>query len=134
MGNREVYINWSSSASTRFLTTLKNFITKPALHQTPNLANMRFAIIATLALGVAALPSKVARDEPVNILSAIQENFEHAPVVDGAAPFVVAAAMKRDVAVGNQESSLVKRALVVDVWQDSDKHGRHEGLFTDSMS
>jgi hypothetical protein len=96
---------------------------------------MRFSLIALFALGAAALPSKVARDEPVNILSAVQEDVEHAPVVDGAAPFeVAAAAVKRDVAVGNQESSLIKRALVVDIWQDSDKHGRHEGLFTDSKS
>jgi hypothetical protein len=93
---------------------------------------MRFFLVAIFALGAAALPSKVARDEPVNILSAVQEDVGHAPVVDGAAPFVVAAVIKRDVAVGNQKSNLVKRALVVDVWQDSDQHGRHEGLFTDS--
>jgi hypothetical protein len=93
-----------------------------------------FAPIAVLILGAAALLSgNVARDEPINILSTVQEDFEHAPVVDGAAPFVVAAAAaKRRVAVEKQERDLVKRALVVDVWQDSDKHGRHEGLFTDS--
>lgn len=95
-----------------------------------------FASVAALALGVAALPaSNIARDEPANILAPVQNTIEHGPVVDGAEPFVVAASAKRSVAVNAAEEGLAKRAtLVVDIWQDSDRHGRHEGLFTDSES
>ena len=93
-----------------------------------------FAPIAAFVLGAAALPaSNVARDEPANILAQVQNAFEPAPVVDGAEPFVIAASSKRSVAVEAVEDTLAKRAtLIVDVWQDSDQHGRHEGLYTDS--
>ncbi|KAF2819261.1 hypothetical protein CC86DRAFT_472098 [Ophiobolus disseminans] len=95
---------------------------------------MRFFLpLAAFAMGVAALPaSNVVRDGPANILSLVQDAFEHAPVVDGAEPFVIAGSSKRSVAVNAVGKYLVKRALVVDIWQNSDRNGRHEGLFTDT--
>jgi hypothetical protein len=66
------------------------------------------------------------------VLSFIQEDVPHAPVLNGAPSFVVAAVTaKRGIAVEYKSSSLVKCVLVVDIWKDSNRRGRHEGLYTD---
>ncbi|KAH8719261.1 hypothetical protein GQ44DRAFT_762127 [Phaeosphaeriaceae sp. PMI808] len=88
-----------------------------------------FALNATFILGAAAFPAdKVARDGPPTVLSSIQQEFNHAPVSGGAKPFTVAALAKREVAV--KAKSLDKREdLAIEVWQDSDQHGRHESFY-----
>ncbi|KAF2825482.1 hypothetical protein CC86DRAFT_383355 [Ophiobolus disseminans] len=89
---------------------------------------MRFtAPIAAIILGATAFPSNaIARDEtgPANIPAPVQTTVEHAPVVDGAEPFVVDAA-----------PSLAKRGtLIVEVWQGFFRGERHESLSTQTQT
>jgi hypothetical protein len=128
-----MYIKSRNIASST-LNTLANYYKKPLLYQeTHACIIMRFVVLtAALALGAAALPAiNVARDEPTNTVAPVDVTPEHPPVDDNAEPFIIAASEKRSVAVETEERSVAKRAtLHIDIWIDSDKRGRHEGLYT----
>lgn len=79
---------------------------------------MKLLLSAALVALASATPAKRAQ---ANIPVDVPLPASFPAVVDGATPFVSGAASK------------VKRAtLIVDVWMDSDRAGRHEGLYTDS--
>lgn len=96
---------------------------------------MRFSIpLVAFALGVAALPAADV-DAPANIVADIQTPYDHPPQVDGGEMDLtrIAASDKRSVAVEAVKNTLAKRAtIIIDVYQDNNGGGRHQGLYTDS--
>jgi hypothetical protein len=84
-----------------------------------------FAPITVLNLGATALPSLNKRDESVNVLAPVQEEFSLFTYAEGTEPFVIEAT-----------GAVEKRAnyMHVDVWRDANKEGRHEGLCSERKS
>ncbi|KAI1129104.1 hypothetical protein F5Y10DRAFT_264419 [Nemania abortiva] len=100
---------------------------------------MQFKIIISatfLAAVVAALPADVVPQGPPNVLAPVQSIHDTPPVVAGTRPFVSQPAEKRNIStpIGDVGTSVAKRAtLTVDIWQDINRGGRHEGLITDTQ-
>jgi hypothetical protein len=84
-----------------------------------------FAPVTVLNLDATALPSLNKRDEPVNVLAPVQEEFTPSTYAEGTEPFVIEAT-----------GAVEKRAnyMHVDVWRDTNKKGRHEGVCSERKS
>lgn len=101
---------------------------------------MKFAIAAALFTAVLGAPLTDLVERDVNgteTITDVGEAFppEHAAhanrifTSDTPADEEVA---KREVGLA-ERSELSKRAILIDVWLDTNRGGRHEGLWTDSM-
>jgi hypothetical protein len=84
-----------------------------------------FAPITVLNLGATALPFLNKRDEPVNVLAPVQEEFTPTTYAEGTELFVIEAT-----------GAVEKRVnyMHVDVWRDTNKKGRHEGFYSERKS
>ncbi|KAK3303891.1 uncharacterized protein B0T15DRAFT_494392 [Chaetomium strumarium] len=90
---------------------------------------MRLLLAAVFTSLVSAIPAKRAQPNiPLDV--AIPTSFP--PVQDGATPYVTnnADKAKREEAI---EGRAAAATLIVDIWEDADRGGRHEGLYTDTQ-
>jgi hypothetical protein len=83
-----------------------------------------FAPVTVLILDTASLPAFNARDEPVNVLAPIREEFTSATCVEGAETFVVEATEKRSAVIEKRA-----KYMHVNVWRDANKKDRHKSLY-----
>ena len=87
---------------------------------------MKLLLAAVFTSLVSATPAAKRAQPNIALDVAIPTSFP--AVQNGATPYVTKAADK-----AKREEAIERRAtLIVDIWEDANRGGRHEGLYTDS--
>ncbi|KAI1158876.1 hypothetical protein F5B18DRAFT_639305 [Nemania serpens] len=103
---------------------------------------MKFQTIlsaVTLIVGVIALPATSAYEGPSNRPVSVQNLPDTPEVYDGAQPFLTLVTKRgvesapKEVRVIDLSRRTTHASLVIDIWQDSNRGGRHEGLYSDTQ-